>query len=158
MPARPLRRSASCFIRDGRTASERCTKELRPWTGWSRSRSAASRLPPQRRPAPGATFASTLLIRPATSISRPKSNARCACSTAQSRCLTPSTACSRSRKKSGARPINTASREFASLTRLTRWVLISSMPSIPSASASVPSPSRFRFPSDKKRSSSASST
>ena len=158
MPVRPLRRSASFSIPERRTASERCMKALPPWTGWSRSRSAASRLRPPPRPAPGATFASTLLILPATLISPPKSSVRCACSMAQSRCLTRFTACSRSRKKSGARPISTASHAFASLIRSTRWVPISSMPSIPSASASTPSPSRFRFPSDRKPSLSASST
>ena len=87
---------------------------------------------------------------PATWISPPRWSGRCACWTAQSRCLTRCTACSRNRKKSGARLTSTASRAFASSTRLTRWVLILSTPSIPSASASVPSRSRSRFPSDRK--------
>ena len=62
------------FYTGKRTASERSTKALRPWTGWSRSRSAASPLPPPPPLVPGAIFASTLSIPPATSTSPPKSS------------------------------------------------------------------------------------
>jgi elongation factor G len=55
------------------------------WTGWSRSRSAASRSRPPRRPASGTTTASTSSTRPATSTSPSRSSVRCACSTARSR-------------------------------------------------------------------------
>ena len=150
MPGRPRRRSASCFIRERRTASARCTRARPPWTGWSRSRSAASRLHRRRRPVPGTTFASTLSIHPATWTLPPRWSARCACWTAPSLYLTQCTGCSRSRKKSGGRRISTVFREFVSSTRSTRWVRISNMPSIPSASASARSRWRFKFPLDKK--------
>jgi translation elongation factor EF-1alpha len=55
-------------------------------------------------------------------------------------------------EKSGGRPTSTAFREFVSSTRSTRWAPISNMPSTLSASASTPSPSRSKFPSDKKTS------
>ena len=158
MPVRPLRRSASCLYGTDAPHRRGARRHCHHGLDGAGAGARALRLRPPRRPAPGATFASTLSIHPATSISRPKSSARCACSTARSRCLTRCTVCSRSRKKSGGRPISTASREFALSTRSTRWVPISSMPSIPSASASVPSPSRFNFPSARKTSSEASST
>ena len=44
-PARPRRPSASCSIPACRTRSARCTTAPQSWTGWSRSRSAASRSP-----------------------------------------------------------------------------------------------------------------
>ena len=72
------------------TRSARCMKAPRRWTGWSRSRSAAS---PSRRPRPpasGATTASTSSTRRATSTSPSRSSARCACSTARSPCSTAS--------------------------------------------------------------------
>ena len=43
------------FYTASTTRSARCTKAPRPWTGWSRSRSAASRSRPPRRPASGTT-------------------------------------------------------------------------------------------------------
>ena len=49
MPARPRRPSGSSITPARATRSARCTKAPRPWTGWSRSRSAAS---PSRRPRP----------------------------------------------------------------------------------------------------------
>ena len=51
MPARPRRPSASCSTRASPTRSAKCTKAPPTWTGWSRSRSAASRSRPPRRPA-----------------------------------------------------------------------------------------------------------
>ena len=65
-------------------------KARRPWTTWSRSRSAASRSPRPPPPAPGATSASILSIPPATWTLPPKWSAACACSTARWRCSTPS--------------------------------------------------------------------
>ena len=53
MPVRPRRLSASSTTRGSRTRSARCTTARPRWTGWSRSRSAASRSPPPRRPASG---------------------------------------------------------------------------------------------------------
>jgi hypothetical protein len=49
MPARRRRRSASSTTRAASTSSARCMKAPRRWTGWSRSRSAASRSRPRRR-------------------------------------------------------------------------------------------------------------
>ena len=53
MPARPRPPSASCSTPAYRTSWARCTTAPRSWTGWSRSRSAASPSPPRRRPASG---------------------------------------------------------------------------------------------------------
>ena len=61
-------------------------KAPRPWTTWSRSRSAASRSRRPRRPACGTTSASTSSIRPATWTSRPRWSVRCAFWTARWRC------------------------------------------------------------------------
>ena len=55
MPVRPPRPSGSCITRAARTSSARSMKARPSWTGWSRSRSAASRLPRPRPPASGAT-------------------------------------------------------------------------------------------------------
>ena len=49
MPVRRRRPSAFCTIPARRTRSARCMKAPRRWTGWSRSRSAASRSRPPRR-------------------------------------------------------------------------------------------------------------
>ena len=119
MPARPPRRSASCTTPGACTAWVRCMTAPRPWTTWSRSRSAESRSPRPPRPASGATTRSTSSTRRAMSTSPPRSSARCACSTAPSRCSTPSPACSRSRRRSGARPTSTRCRASRSSTR---WI------------------------------------
>ena len=79
MPARRRRPSASSITPAGRTRSARCTKAPRRWTGWSRSRSAASRSPRPRRPASGTRpasghTASTSSTRRATSTSRSRSS------------------------------------------------------------------------------------
>ena len=51
MPERRRPLSASSTIPASRIRSAKCTTALRPWTGWSRSRSAASRSrPPRPRP------------------------------------------------------------------------------------------------------------
>ncbi len=96
------------------TRSARCTTAPRSWTGWSRSRSAASpslRLPP---PASGRAWtspirstASTSSTRRGTSTSPSRSSARCACSTARAWCTTPWRACSRSPRRCGARRTST---------------------------------------------------
>ena len=57
MPGRRRRPSASCTIPARTTRSARCTKAPRRWTGWSRSRSAASRSRRPRRPASGSATA-----------------------------------------------------------------------------------------------------
>ena len=62
---------------------------------------------------------STSSTRPATWTSRPRSSGRCGCSTAPSRCSTPSPGSSRSRRPSGARPTATTSRASPSSTRWT---------------------------------------
>ena len=49
MPARPRRPNASCSTPASTTRSAKCMTAPRRWTGWSRSRSAASR---SRRPRP----------------------------------------------------------------------------------------------------------
>ena len=82
-------------------------KALPSWTGWSRSRSAASPSLPPPPPATGATFRSTSSTRPATWISPPKWSAACACWMARWRCSTPWPACSRNRKRCGGRPTST---------------------------------------------------
>ena len=119
MPARPPRPNGSCSTPASRTRSAKCTKAPRSWTGWSRSRSAASPSRPRRRPASGKSTASTSSTRRATSTSPSKWSARCACSTARSPCSTPCRASSRSRKRCGARPTSTACRASASSTRWT---------------------------------------
>jgi hypothetical protein len=48
MPVRPRPRNASCITRGARTRSAKSMKARPPWTGWSRSRNAASRLRPPR--------------------------------------------------------------------------------------------------------------
>ena len=53
MPARPRRPSASSTTPASRIRSAKCTRAPRPWTGWSRSRSAASPSRRPRRPASG---------------------------------------------------------------------------------------------------------
>ena len=73
--ARPRRPSGSSTTPARPTRSVRSTRAPPPWTGWSRSRSAAS---PSRRPRPPAveaTTGSTSSTRPATSTSRSRSSA-----------------------------------------------------------------------------------
>ena len=126
MPVRPLPPSASSTTPAGPTRSARCTTARPSWTGWSRSRSAASPSPRRPPPASGATARSTSSTRRATWTSRPRSSAACACWTARWRCSTPWRACSRSRKRCGARRTSTRFRESASSTRWTGWAPTSS--------------------------------
>ena len=63
--------------------------------------------------------ASTSSTPPATSTSRSRSSARCACSTAPSRCSTARPASSPSPRRCGGRPTSTTSRASASSTRWT---------------------------------------
>ena len=81
MPARPPRPSASCSTPASITRSVRCTMAPPPWTGWSRSKSAASRSRRPRRPASGRAWtrpcrstASTSSTPPGTSTSPSKSS------------------------------------------------------------------------------------
>ena len=119
MPARPRRPSGSSTTRARPTRSARCTTAPRPWTTWSRSRSAASpsRRPP--RPASGPASASTSSTRRATSTSPSRSSAACACSTAPCACSTATRAWSRRPRRSGARATSTACRASSSPTR---WI------------------------------------
>ena len=64
MPVRPRPPSASSSTRASPTSWARCTTARPPWTGWSRSRSAASRSPPPRRPASGTTTAINIIDTP----------------------------------------------------------------------------------------------
>ena len=76
MPARRRRPSGSSITPARATRSARSMRAPPPWTGWSRSRSAAS---PSRRPRPprsGTTSGSTSSTRPATSTSPSRSSAR----------------------------------------------------------------------------------
>jgi elongation factor G len=63
-----------------------------PWTGWSRSRSAVSPLPPRRRPVSGRHGPAVdehrinIIDTPGTSISPSRWSVRCACSMARSSC------------------------------------------------------------------------
>jgi len=158
MPGRRPRRNGSCTTPGLRTKSAKCTKALPSWTGWSRSRNAASPSRPPPPPASGATPVSTSSTRRATWTSRPKSSGRCASSTARSPCSTRSQASSRSRKPSGGRPTNTACRACASSTRWIASGRTSSAPSIRSSPSSRPTRSRFSFPSAPRTGSSAWST
>src|SRR5437660_192784 len=92
----------------------RWLKARPPWTGWSRSASAALLSPARRRRLPGIALArniaSILLIRRATWTLPWKSSARCACLTARFACSIPLPACSRSPRRYGARRTSTASR------------------------------------------------
>ena len=123
--ARPPRPSGSSTTPARPTRSVRSTRAPRPWTGWCRSRSVASRSPPLRPPRSGPTrstrssTASTSSTPPATSTSPSRSSARCACSTAPSRCSTASPASSPRPRPSGARPTSTTCRACASSTRWT---------------------------------------
>ena len=74
MPERRRRPSASSIIPASPIRSAKSTTAPRPWTGWSRSRSAASRSRLPRPPRSGTTSASTSSIRPATSTSPSKSS------------------------------------------------------------------------------------
>ena len=96
-PARPPPPSASSSTPASPTRSVRSTRAPPPWTGWSRSRSAASRSRPPRRPAGGRTTRSTSSTPPGTSTSPPRSSARCASSTAPSPSSTVSPVSSRRR-------------------------------------------------------------
>ena len=95
-------------------------RHRRRWTGWSRSRSAASRSPPPPPPASGATTASTSSTRPGhvdftVEVERSPARAR-----RRGRgLLRASAASSRSPRRSGARPTSTACRASRSSTRWT---------------------------------------
>ena len=119
MPARRRRPSASFIIPASPTRSARSMRAPPRWTGWSRSRSAASRSRRPRRPVSGTTTGSTSSTRRATSTSPSRSSARCACSTARSPASTASPASSRSPRPSGARPRSTTCRGCASSTSST---------------------------------------
>ena len=155
MPVKPQLRNASCITRGDRTRSVKSMKARPPWTGWNRSRSAASRLRRPRRPLPGKTCRSTSSTRRATSTSRLKSSGRCACWMARSPCSTRSPVCSRSRKRFGGRRTSIRFRAFASSTRWTGWARISSIRWIRSWTGCGRGRCRFRFRWARKRNSRA---
>ncbi len=106
--ARPRRPSASSTTRASTTRSARSTRAPRPWTTWSRSRSAGSRSPRPRPTASGrpsrARYAGVIAphqhhrhARPRRLHDRGRAH-RCASSTARSRCSTAATASSRRRE------------------------------------------------------------
>ena len=64
MPARRRRPSGSCSTPASTTRSVRSTTAPPRWTGWSRSRSAASPSPPPRRPASGRTHQINIIDTP----------------------------------------------------------------------------------------------
>ena len=90
--------------------------DRRRWTGWSRSRSAASPSPPPRRPASGATTASTSSTRPATSTSPIEVERSLRVLDGAVAVFARSAASSRSPRRSGARPTSTACRASPSST------------------------------------------
>src|SRR5260221_8602872 len=132
-----------------------------PWTGWSRSASAALPSLPRRPPLPGIattrSIASTLSILPDTWTLRWKWNVPCAFWTARFACLTRSLACSRNRKRCGVRPTSIASRASVSSTRWIAWERISITWSVRFANASAPIPFLCSFLSAVKTISLASS-
>ena len=91
-----------------------------PWTGCPRSRSAASRSLPRRRPARGTITASTLSIRPGTWTSPSRSSGACACSTARSSCSTAWPASSPSPRRSGGRRTATSVPRICFINKLDR--------------------------------------
>ena len=64
MPVKPPRRSAFSITPAARTRSAKCMKARPSWTGWSRSRSAASRSPPPPPPASGTTCTINIIDTP----------------------------------------------------------------------------------------------
>ena len=93
------------------TRSAKSMTALPPWTGWSRSRSAASPSRRPRRPPCGTASASTSSTPPATSTSPSRWSARCACSTARCALLDANArASSRRPRPSGARATSTTCR------------------------------------------------
>ena len=139
MPVRPPLPSGCSTTPGSITRSVKCTKAPPRWTGWCRSRSAASRSRRPRPPVSGATIGSISSIRPDTSISRSRSSAPCACSTARWRCSARSAESSRSPRPCGARPTSIAFRASRSSTRWTAWAPTSSAWSGRSATSSRPS-------------------
>ena len=73
-----------------------------------------------RRPCTWRDTGSTSSTRPATSTSPSRWSAPCACSTARSRCSTPSTAWSPSPRRSGARPTSTTCRASCFINKMDR--------------------------------------
>ena len=144
--ARRRRPSGSSTTPAAPTRWARSTRAPRSWTGWSRSRSAASRSRLLRRRRSGATFASTLSIRPGTWTLRSRSSAACACSTARSPSSTRSPASSRSPRPSGGRPTATRFRASPSSTRWTAPARTSSPPCSRWSTASAREPVPVQLP------------
>ena len=158
MPARRRRPSAFCSIRARTAKSARRMKAPPPWTGWLRSRSAASPLPPLRRPATGRTIASTSSTLPATSISPSRSSVPCAFWTALSPCSARRAALSRSPRLFGVRPSTIMFRAWCTSTRWTSWARTSTAWWTCSTSVCTRMRIRFSCRSARRTISAASST
>ena len=157
-PARRHAPNASCSSPDACIRWAKCTTAPQRWTGWCKSRSAASRSPrrlPRRR---GATLVSISSTRLVTSTSPSRSSARCACSMVWSRSSTRSPQFSRSPRPSGVRQINIRFRGSSSSTRWTASAPTFSTLSKRFASGSARARCRFKCRSVPKTSSKASST
>ncbi|MNH14712.1 hypothetical protein D3C79_743090 [compost metagenome] len=165
-PARPPPPNASCSTPGSTTRWARCTMVPRPWTGWPRSRSAASPSPrrrPQRsgkaRPSSSPTSTvSTSSTPQATSISPSRWSAHCACSMARSWYSAARTASSRSPRQSGARPTSTTCHAWPTSTRWTAKGPTSCAWSSRSINAWGTTRCPSSWPSAAKRTSSARST
>ena len=120
MPVRRRLRRGSSSTPASATSWARSTRARPRWTGWSRSRSAASRSPRPPRPAPGREPGSTSSTRRDTSTSPPRSSAPCASSTARSPCSTPCPASSPSPRRSGARPTSYGVPRIAFVNKMDR--------------------------------------
>mgnify|MGYP003693928845 CR=1 FL=1 len=125
MPGRRLRPSASSTTPARPTRSARCTKAPPRWTGWSRSRSAASRSRPPRRPAfwtrNGIEYRINIIDTPGPRRLHRRGRALAArARRRRRRCSTRSPASSRRPRRCGARPTATACRASSSSNKMDR--------------------------------------
>ena len=151
MPVKPPPPSGCCTTPGSITKSVKCMKAPRRWTGWCRSRSAASLSPRLRPPVSGATIVSILSIRPDTSISPSRSSAACACSTARWRCSARSAESSRNPKPYGARPTSIGFRAIAFVNKMDRVGADFEAWSAKSATSSRPSRCLLQYPDRRRR-------
>ena len=172
MPARPPPPSASSTTPASPTRSVRCMRAQPRWTGWFRSRSAASPSLPLPPPATGATarprripwrtrrtaIASTSSTPRATSTSPSRCSALCACWTVLSPFWLPRAVSSPSPRRSGVRQMNTRSPAWSTSTRWTPWAPTSSTASRCCTTACTPTAWRSSCPSAARTPSRASST
>ena len=162
MPVRQPPPNASCSTRASTTASAKSTMAARRWTGWNKSRNAASpsRLPP--RPALGTARRTNTRATPSTSSTRPvtstsplKSSVPCAFWMDSSPCSAPLAACNRNRKPCGAKPTATAFRAWPTSTKWIAPAPTSTRLSANSKSVWARAPCRSKSPSALKTTSRA---